>query len=182
MSMSATRILVALCLAVSLSACWGPNYRVPDNFAEAPKEVVEEEELALRGDELAQRKLSLERAYSDLEHFHDTLVSLRYRKNRNGTILFVSFLESYMSTYLDPMLANRWQAKHPDMKRLDANVRFAQTELLRQMKDGRRVRRNIKDIKKLFKGSEDLVIDYPYGETHPLGESLVMLRKGKRTS
>ena len=168
-------------LALALSACGGPNYRVPENFAAAP-EAAEEEELPLRGDELAQRKLSLARAYSDMEHFQDTLVSLRYRKNRNGTILFVSFLESYMATYLDPLLANRWQAGHPDMKRLDANARFAQTELLRQMRDGRRVRRNIKDIKRLYKDSDSLVIDYPYGTKTPLGESLVILRKGKARS
>ncbi len=143
------------------------------------RDTAAEETNPLGGDALAQRKLSLTRAHRDLEHFQKTLASLRYRKDRSGTILFVNFLEAYMGTHLSPILANEWQSRHPELMGLDANLRFAQAELLGRMRDPRRVQRMIEDIERRFDGRGNMLIEYPYGQHHTLSEGLAVLRERK---
>lgn len=169
--------LVVLGLIGFLSAC-GPKYAVPPDFA-MTEDTAAEESSPLGGDALAQRKLSLSRAHKDLEHFQKTLASLRYRKDRSGTILFVNFLEAYMGTHLTPILSNEWQSRHPELMGLDANLRFAQAELLGQMRDPRRVQGMIEDIERRFSGRGNMLIEYPYGEHHTLSEGLTVLRERK---
>jgi hypothetical protein len=170
---------LALTLLVTLSlslACAGTD-RAPADLL--PETSVAEASAPLGGEALVQRKSEMRRAHGDMVHFSRTLDTLRHRDDKNGMVLFSKFLDAYLGTHVDPLLAGEWQSRHPELTALDANLRFAKAELLIRLRKPRRAQRVMDQIEERFQGREDMLVDYPFGTQHPLGESLQMLVERK---
>jgi hypothetical protein len=144
-----------------------------------PGDTAAEDSAPLGGEALTQRKHEMRRAYADMVHFHVTLASLQYRRDKNGLVLFSKFLDTYLGTHVEPLLAGEWQSRHPELDSLDANLRFAKAELLIQLRSPRRAQVAIDELERRFSGREDMLIDYPFGEQRALGEGLELLRNQK---
>jgi len=138
-----------------------------------------EQSTPLGGTALALRKQELERAHRDMLHFVTTLESLSQRKDRNGWMLFSQFLDAYMGKHLDPLLANEWQSRHPEVMALDANLRLAKAEVLIQLRSPQRVQEVIDDLKKRFAGREDMLVELPSGKQATLRDGLKGLAERK---
>lgn len=170
-------LLAGLALGASLLAgCVVSNNAPPDLL---PGDTAAEDSAPLGGEALTQRKHEMQRAYADMAHFHVTLASLQFRRDKNGMVQFGKFLDSYLGTHVDPLLAGEWQSRHPEVDALDANLRFAKAELLIQLRSPRRAQAVIEEIERRFAGREDMLVDYPFGEQHALGEGLELLRSRK---
>jgi hypothetical protein len=137
------------------------------------------EESPLGGEALVQRKRDLDRAYRDMVHFNETLVSLVDRQDSTSIVLFDDFLATYLGEHLDPMLRPQWQSRHAELAGVDASLRFAKAELLIQMRYPRRVQETIDEIEKRFSGRDALLIDYPIGAQGTLGKGLEILKDRK---
>ena len=144
-----------------------------------PHETAAEASTPLGGEALAQRRHEMRRAYSDMAHFHVTLASLNHRHDKNGLVLFGEFLDAYLGTHVDPLLAGEWQSRHPELDALDANLRFAKAELLIQLRSPRRAQAAMDEIERRFEGRGQMLIDYPFGEQRALDEGLELLRNRK---
>ena len=165
-----TALMAAIGLALATLACAGDGPEIArPTVSETP----------LGGEALIQRKQDLDRAFSDLLHFHSTLMSLIDRRDSRAITLFDDFLATYMGKHLDPMLRSRWQSRHAELAAVDASLRFAKAELLIQMRYPRRVQETIDDIEKRFSGREALLIEYPIGRQGTLGEGLELLKDRK---
>src|SRR5262245_52622917 len=170
----------ALCLAASLAfaslGCVSTD-KPPDKIV--PEAKLAESSQPLAGEALRERKRELQRADKDIGHFQETLASLRYRKERNGLVQFSHFLDSYLGVHLHPLLEGEWQSRHPELAALDANVRFAEAELLVHLQDRGRAEDAMDEIQKRFAGREDMLVAYPIGKQTPLGKALKELRERK---
>ena len=138
-----------------------------------------EETTPLGGDSLAQRRDEFERARHDLAHFVTTRRALKHRRERSGTILFQEFVDGYLGTHLEPLLAGEWPSEHPELLELDATLRLLQAELFQQMRDPRRMQRVVDEIRRRYAGREDLLVGYPIGRRQPLFEALEQLGEQK---
>ena len=114
-----------------------------------------------------------------MTHFDVTLESLRLRRDRSGQILFGQFLDTYMGTHLDPLLAHEWQSRHAEVAALDASLRLAKADVLIQMRETRRVQEVIDDLVTRYVGRENLLVEYPIGGQTTLNEALESLRTRK---
>jgi hypothetical protein len=159
------------------SACASPS-EAPDSFGfdAAP---IAEESAPLGGEALAVRTSELQRALRDMTHFDATLDSLQWRRDRSGVILFGQFLDAYMGTHLDPLLAHAWQSRHPELAGLDASLRLAKADVLIQLRQTRRVQQVIDDVATRYAGRENLLVEYPLGDQTTLAEALASLRNRK---
>jgi hypothetical protein len=166
-------VLAGLC---GLCAC-APSQQLPDPLA-GPATAAEQV-APLGGAALAQQRHEMQRAHRDMVHFHSTLRSLRYRGDRKSTAIFGRFLHAYMGLHVDPLLRPEWPSSHPELMGLDANLRFAKGALLLQMREESRVLDVAAEISSRFRGREDILVEYPIGSQHRLGEGLEILR-GKR--
>ena len=137
------------------------------------------EEGPLGGEALQQRKHDLTRAYRDMVHFQTTMQSLIDRHDSRSLASFDRFVEAYMGTHLDPLLASEWQSGHPELMARDASLRFMQAELLIQMRYPRRVQEVRDTIVKRYEGQYDLLIEYPVGKQGTLGRGLEILKERK---
>ena len=150
----------------------------------APADLLPDHSLAeasapLGGEALLQRKSELRRALGDVSHFAATLESLHRRRDRNGLVLFSRFLDAYLGLHIDPLLSGEWQSRHPELTGLDANLRFAKADLLIQLRMPRRAQAVMDEIELRFRGREDMLVDYPFGQQRSLREGLEMLRERK---
>jgi len=167
----------SLLLCAWLAAgCVVSNHAPPDLL---PGDTAAEDSAPLGGEALTQRKHEMQRAYTDMAHFHDTLASLQFRRDKNGLVQFGEFLDTYLGTHVDPLLAGEWQSRHPELDAIDANLRFAKAELLIQLRSPRRAQAVIDEIERRFRGREQMLVDYPFGEQRPLGDGLELLRSRK---
>lgn len=141
-----------------------------------------EEEAPLGGEALARRRLDLDRAWRDLNHFVKTMESLVDRKDSRSVAMLDGFLNEYMGRHLDGLLRPAWQSSHPEVMALDANLRFMKAEILAQMRYTRRVQEAIDDIEDRFQGRESMLVEYPVGEKRELAKALEMLRDRKWSS
>jgi len=162
--------------AILLTACAG-SYELPDDFAFEASHAVETAPLG--GAALAHRERQLRRAYEDMVHFHATLESLHYRRDRNGLVLFSGFLDAYMGVHLMPLLTAAWQSDHPELAALDASLRFAQAEVLIQMRSPRRVQDVINEIESRYTGRGTMLVRFPIGGQTTLEQGLEMLGSRK---
>jgi hypothetical protein len=170
----------AACIAALAAATWiGCASPEPPLVYLATDEAAAEETAPLGGDALAERKHSMQRAYRDLIHFHTTQESLRHRRDRNGSILFDQFLNTYMGTHLDPLLQHAWQSRHPELMALDAGLRLVQAEVLVRMRDTRRVQHIIEEIQERYAGRENMIVAYPIGGQGSIAQGLETLRNRK---
>ena len=170
-----SRLTVAFLMA-ALIGCASPE----PIFVDLPGEDAAAEETApLGGDALAERKREMQRAYRDLTHFYATQAGLRHRRDRNGSIVFDQFLNTYMGTHLDPLLRHAWQSTHPELMALDASLRFVQAEVLVRMRDTRRVQEIIEEITTRYAGRESMIVQYPIGGQGSIAQGLEALRHRK---
>jgi hypothetical protein len=143
------------------------------------EETIEEQATPLGGAALQQRRREMERAYADLVHHRATLLDLRERDERNGSMLFGSFLEAYLARHLAPLLRSEWQSRHPELASLDASLRLIEAEILVELRDTGGVQRELDELARRYQGRESLLVDYPVGEQSPLGVALETLRRRK---
>lgn len=169
-------LAVLLTCALLASACVTDD-RAPADLV--PDASAAEDSAPLGGEALTQRKEEMRRAHSDIVHFDATLASLHHRRDKNGVIMFSGFLDAYLGMHVDPLLAGEWQSRHPELSALDADLRFAKAELLIQLRLPRRAQSVIDDIEERFRGREDMLVDYPFGDQRSLGEGLELLRERK---
>jgi hypothetical protein len=172
------RELTACALIALALACAGT--------APLPREVDLEDEVApaaanapLGGVSLAQRRLELERAQKDLMHFVVTLDSLQLRREQNGIVLFKGFVDEYLGTHVDPMLATEMHSEHPELASLDAGIRFLEAELLTRLRSPSRAQQVIDDLERLYEGRGDMLVDYPIGKKTTLRKGLDLLADRK---
>jgi hypothetical protein len=133
----------------------------------------------LGGVSLAQRRLELERTQRDLVHFAATLDSLQLRREQNGLVLFKGFVDEYLGTRVDPMLATDMHSQHPELASLDASIRFLEAELLTRLRSPSRAQQVIDDLERLYEGREDMLVDYPIGKKSTLKQGLDLLAHRK---
>lgn len=168
--------LALLLLGGLATGCAGGG---PGSSYGADESVEIEEEAPLGGEALAQRRMDLDRAWRDLLHFDATVQSLSDRRDSRSVALLDDFLSQYLAEHLDPLLRPAWQSTHPEVMALDANLRFMKAQILTDMRYTRKVQRAIEDIEIRYQGRESMLVQYPVGEQHPLGEALTMLREDK---
>jgi hypothetical protein len=143
------------------------------------EETIEEQTTPLGGAALAQRRREMERAYRDMVHQRTTLLDLRRREDRNGSMLFGSFLQAYLARHLAPLLRSEWQSRHAELMALDASLRLLEAELLVELRDTGRVQHELDELARRYAGRESLLVDYPVGEQSPLGTAIEALRRRK---
>jgi hypothetical protein len=142
-------------------------------------ETVEEQSTPLGGAALAQRRREMERAYRDMVQQRATLLQLRQREDRNGSMLFGSFLQAYLARHLAPLLRSEWQSRHPELMAVDASLRLIEAEMLVELRDTGRMQRELDELARRYAGRESLLVDYPVGEQTPLGDAIEALRRRK---
>ena len=172
-----TAIRIALVMCLGSSGC-ASDPVLPNDFARAAV-VAAEESAPLAGNSLAQRRGELTRAYRDLTHFHETLESLDERAERRSLAQMQRFVDGYLGLHVAPLLSHVWQARHPEVMNLDANLRFAHADVLIRMREPSRAQDVIDDVRSRYAGREAMLVEYPFGEQNPLGDALVALQNAK---
>ncbi|MBW2271810.1 MAG: hypothetical protein JRG96_00960 [Deltaproteobacteria bacterium] len=168
------RLLLVVTLSGLLGGC------LSDGFDEVAFQQINVEDSApLGGEALAQRKVEMRRALSDMLAFHETMASMIERRDSRSISIFDDFMATYMGTHLDPLLRPEWPSGHPELISLDANLRFAQAEILVQMRYPRRVQRVIDDIDRRYQGRGTMLVNYPIGEQNTLEVALERLKDSK---
>lgn len=126
----------------------------------------------LGGVSLSQRRIELVRTQSDLVHFVATLDSLQLRRDESGQILFKGFVDEYLGTHVDPMLATDMHSEHPELAGLDASIRFLEAELLTKLRSPARAQKTIDSLEQLYSGREDMLVDWPIGKKTTLKKAM----------
>ena len=103
--MTRARFALALALAGTLASLACASREGPARALDLDAEVSQDANTPLGGVTLSQRRLELARAQADMVHFLATLDSLRMRRDQNGQVLFKGFVDEYLGTHVDPMLA-----------------------------------------------------------------------------
>ena len=143
------------------------------------EETVREQNTPLGGAALAQRRREMERAYRDMAQHRTTLLDLRRRGDRSGSLLFGGFLDAYIDRHLGPLLRSEWQSRHPELSALDASLRLVEAEVFVELRDTARVQEALDEVARRFQGRETLLVDYPVGQQSQLGAAIESLRKRK---
>jgi hypothetical protein len=162
---------LGLALVVSLGACASKDaarYAALD--LEAAPSV--DPNTPLGGVSLSQRRLELVRTHSDLVHFMATLDSLQLRRDQSGQILFKGFVDEYLGTHVDPMLATAMHSEQPELAGLDASIRFLEAEMLAKLRSPHRAQQTIDALEQLYQGREDMLVDWPIGKKTTLKKAL----------
>ena len=169
MSQGLRRLLLSL-ICTACVACVGSPY---------DEELAVVEESPLGGEALVQRKHDLDRALSDMTHFHTTMSTLVDRLDARSIGLLDEFFARYLERHLNSMLRPQWQSANAELAAVDASLRFAKAELLIQLRYPRRVQAAIDDIERRYGGRSSMLVDYPVGKQGTLGEGLEILKRRK---
>jgi hypothetical protein len=146
-----------------------------DLDAPPPKDV----NTPLGGVSLSQRRIELVRAQADMVHFMATLDSLQFRRDQNGQVLFKGFVDEYLGTHVDPILATEMHSKQPELAGLDATIRFMEAEMLTKLRSPARAQKVIDELERLYEGREDMLVDWPIGKKTPLAKAMELLEDEK---
>lgn len=165
----------ALALAALCFGCGGSRTQLPADFATQLAPI--EETAPLGGTGLAQRKVEMRRAYSDLAHIHETFEGLQYHDDRKGADRLGRFFEAYQALHLDPLLAHKWQSKHPEVMGLDASLRLLKADVLIRTRSEERAHDVIDEIRQRYAGRESMLVDYPVGTQQTLAAGLESLAR-----
>lgn len=166
-----TRFWLGLVLAAFAGACAsndGARNGALDLEAAAPVD----HNTPLGGVSLSQRRLELVRTQADLVHFMATLDSLQLRRDQSGQILFKGFVDEYLGTHVDPMLATEMHSEQPELAGLDASIRLLEAEMLAKLRSPHRAQQTIDALEQLYQGREDMLVDWPIGKKTPLKKAL----------
>lgn len=178
MSRSISRLLPLIAVAAALlSEGCASRFEIPEDFELEPPTTHQSGPLG--GEALSHRRHQLERAQRDMVHFHATLEGLHHRRDRNGLVLFSGFLDAYMGLHLAQLLEGAWQSTHPELMALDANLRFAQAEVLIQMRAPRRVQQVIDQIRARYGARGSMLVEFPIGAQSTLEQGLEILGNRK---
>lgn len=172
-----TAAFTAICLLFASACATDPR----DSYI-GEVELVAMGDSAFGGEALVQRKLELQRALSDMADFHKTLESMHDRQNHGGVNQLRGFVNQYMVTHLNPLLAPSWQSSHPELIVHDATLRFVQAEVLIQLGYSSWVNQVIKDLEKRYEGRGNMLVNYPAGTQTAFGEALELLLDYKQNS
>jgi hypothetical protein len=173
-----TRACLAFALA-SLCTLACASREGPAPALDLDAEVARDANTPLGGVTLSQRRLELARAHADMVHFLATLDSLRLRRDQNGQVLFKGFVDEYLGTHVDPMLATEMHSKHPELAGLDASIRLAEAELLTKLRSPARAQQVVDELERLYEGREDMLVDWPVGKKTPLRKAMNLLEDQK---
>jgi len=172
-SISRTRAaFTSLCLLSALIAVGCASQHL-EGFDE--KSITVDESSALAGAALFQRKQEMQRAAGDVVAMYTSMEDMMDRVDRRSVYIFSEFIEAYMQTHLDPMLAPSWQSAHAELVDLDANLRVMKTAMLIQMKRPVEVKDAVEDIQRRYQGRGSLLINYPVGAQSTLSEVVALL-------
>jgi hypothetical protein len=171
-------LVAAVLLGLLALACAGGG-GLPRDVSLQDETAPAEPNAPLGGVSLSQRRLELERTQRDLVHFVATLDSLQLRREQNGIVLFKGFVDEYLGTHVDPMLATDMHSRHPELASLDAGIRFLEAELLTRLRSPSRAQQVIDDLERLYEGREDMLVDYPIGKKSTLKKGLDLLADRK---
>ena len=174
-SLSALVLMGALAaLVLACASDDGPRASL-DLDAEIPKDT----NTPLGGVSLSQRRLELARTQTDMVHFMATLDSLQLRRDQNGQVLFKGFVDAYLGTHVDPMLTTEMHSKQPELAGLDATIRFLEAEMLTKLRSPARAQKTIDELERLYKGREDMLVDWPIGKKTTLEKAMRLLEDQK---
>ena len=176
-SLSLCGLALAGMLAAFAGGCSSDGGHNPalDLDAEAPKDA----NTPLGGVTLSQRRMELVRAHADLVHFMATLDSLQLRRDQNGQVLFKGFVDEYLGTHVDPMLATEMHSKQPELAGVDASIRFLEAEMLTKLRSPARAQKTIDELERLYQGREDMLVDWPIGKKTTLKKAMELLEDEK---
>ena len=179
--MTRTRSLFRLVLVGVLATLMGCAHGLTKEQAalDLDAEVPKDANTPLGGLTLSQRRIELARAQGDLVHFMATLDSLQLRRDQNGQVLFKGFVDEYLGTYVDPILATPMHSKQPELAGLDATIRFLEAEMLTKLRSPARAQKTIDQLETLYKGREDMLVDWPIGKKTPLEKAMKLLEDEK---
>jgi hypothetical protein len=172
-------VVAGALIALLALACAGGGGGLPMDVSLQDEATPAAPNAPLGGMSLAQRRLELERTQKDLTHFAATLDSLQLRREQNGLVLFKGFVDEYLGTHVDPMLATDMHSQHPELASLDAGIRFLEAELLTRLRSPSRAQQVIDDLERLYQGREDMLVDYPIGKKSTLKKGLDLLADRK---
>lgn len=133
----------------------------------------------LGGVSLSQRRMELARTQKDLEYYMATLDSLQLRRDQSGQILFKGFVDEYLGTHVDPMLATDMHSEQPELAGLDASIRLLEAELLTKLRSPHRAQQTIDALERLYQGREDMLVDWPIGKKTPLAKAMELFEDRK---
>jgi hypothetical protein len=170
----------AACAAWLAAACAPTTAPAPSGLGLGSATTAAEEAAPIAGVALQQRRERLERLFKDLTHIRRSLRSANQRGDRETHTELARLAGAYLGLHIDPLLAAEWQSEHPELMALDAGLRLAEVELLREMNDGARARAVLENLERRFADREELLVDYPVGEQTSLREALEQIR-GKRS-
>jgi len=169
-----TRLLALLAIPLFAGACVSDAVLTDEFLSEAE---ATQASAPLGGESLLQRRLDLERAVRDMNHFHATLISLERRYDRGSRVLFQEFVQFYLVKHVQPMLQGEWQSRHPEVAVLDVNARFVVAELWARMGASGRTAQMIESIETRYRGRDSMVVAYPVGQESTLADGLAHLRR-----
>ncbi len=147
-------------------------------FERTPMELVEPGFLA--GETLTQQKQKLGRAHRDLKAFHTNLASLLRHGNDDDVAQLAGFLRRYLDGPVSAALEGRDEAYSPELTQLDANLLFAQADVLVDLEERERLAVVIDGILERFDGMEGLLVEYPIGEENTLSDAVTHLQRVRR--
>ena len=176
--MNRPRIWLPLALLVFSAGC-ATNELAPSGALDLEAAPAADQNTPLGGVSLSTRRLELVRTQADLVHFMATLDSLQLRRDQSGQILFKGFVDEYLGTHVDPMLATAMHSEQPELAGLDASIRFLEAELLTKLRSPHRAQETIDALEQLYQGREDMLVDWPIGKKTPLKKAMQLLEDRK---
>jgi hypothetical protein len=164
--------LCGLVLAGALAALLGCASEAKRPSLDLDAEIPKDTNTPLGGVSLSQRRLELARTQGDMVHFMATLDSLQLRRDQNGQVLFKGFIDEYLGTHVDPMLATDMHSKQPELAGLDATIRLLEAEMLTKLRSPARAQKTIDELENLYNGREDMLVDWPIGKKTTLEKAM----------
>ncbi len=171
-------IAAACALAAALCACASGGY-APAPSALALGQSSGEDASPLAGATLDHRRRLLERRFDDLAEIADALDQSDLRGEKAAVVQLRRFADAYVGMHVDPLLAETWQSRHPELFALDAALRLRNADLLARMDASDRARRALREIEELYSGRMDMLVEFPSGVRRSLRESLRDVREGR---
>ncbi len=176
--MSKLARIAGIALAAALAAGCASRLQAPESLT-APAADGAGPIAPLGGAALSDQRAQMERAHRDLIHFQRTLSSLQDHRERRNMKVFSQFVDAYLGLHLDPLLSRDWQADHPELMALDANLRFMKADVLIRMRETGRAQATIDEIAARYRGRGEMLVEYPVGEQRSLDSALAVLRDSK---
>jgi succinate dehydrogenase flavin-adding protein (antitoxin of CptAB toxin-antitoxin module) len=161
---------IALVLAAVFAVSTGVGCATVGDEARLREEAIQHSE-----QRLFQRQRELERARGDLVHFQTTRRHMTDHYSRWGLRGYDRILARFVDERVDPLLANEWQSSHPELARLDADLRLLRVEAQIDMRSRWAARRSLRDIARRYKGQEQMLVSHRPGQRITLAEGLAIL-------